>query len=83
MRLPSFPVLILFLLHSVEFASAHWDRYGEIPAPTPAPLLDRDDRFKDGSVLMETNLGYERNGTAKRNLALGERQVCDRPGPQG
>ena len=73
-------VLTLSLLHSVGFVTGHWEigldggLYGETPRPTNEPLLYRDD-FKHGAVLMETSLGYQRNGTTRRDLALGARQV--------
>ena len=58
------------------------DLYGEIlrPTPTPTPeiLLYRDE-FKNGSILMETRLGYPSNGTSRKDLALGLRQVCHLP----
>ena len=75
-------LLTFSLLHSVLLVSGRWgtglegDLYGEIPRPTPDPLLYRDD-FKHGSILMETRPGRERNGTARRDLTLGPRAVCD------
>jgi hypothetical protein len=87
MRLVS-PLLSLSLLHSVGSVSARWeagldgDLYGEIPNPTPAPLLDQD-RFKHGSILMETSLGHRRNETSRRDLALGARAVCGLLGHMG
>jgi len=81
MRLLSF-VLSFWLLRSVGSVSARWetgldgDLYGEIPRPTLEPLLYRDE-YKHQDILMETRLGYQRNRTSRRNLALGERQVCD------
>ena len=87
MRLSS-SLFALSLLHSVRLASGreeiglYGDLYGEIPRPTSEPLLSRD-VFKHGAVLMETRLGYRRNGTSSRNFALGARQVCDLPGARG
>ena len=87
MRLSS-SLFTFSLLHSVRLASGREEiglyggLYGEIPRPTPEPLRSRDE-FKHGAVLMETRLGYRRNGTSGRNFALGARQVCDLPGPRG
>ena len=84
MRL-QFSILTLFLLHSARFVSARWetgldgDLYGEIPRPTSEPLLYRDE-FRHGAILMETQLGHERNGTTRRDTGLGSRQVGDPPG---
>jgi hypothetical protein len=80
-------LLTFSLLHSVGLVSGRdvdadgldWD--AEIPRPTPEPLLYRDE-FKRGPLLMETNLGYPRNGTLRREHALGARGVCDRHGPR-
>ena len=78
---PLSSVLTFSLFHSVGFVTGHWetgldgDLYGEIPRPTNQPLLYRD--INHGAVLMETSLGHERNGTTRRNLALGARQVYD------
>lgn len=74
--------LTFFLVHSIRivFVTGHWetgldgDLYGEAPRPTNEPLLYRG--FNHGAVLMETNLGHQRNVTARRNLVLGARQVC-------
>ena len=80
MRPPS-SVLTFSLLHGVGFVTGHWetgldgDLYGEIPRPTNQPLLYRG--LNHGAVLMETGLGYPRNGTTRRDLALGARQVYD------
>ncbi len=78
-----YPSLLTFsLLHSIGLASGRVeirvDRelYGELPKPTPEPLLSRDE-LKRGAILMETRLGYPPNGTSRRNFALGARQVCD------
>jgi len=81
-------VLTFSLFQNVGFVSGRWetgldgDLYGEVPRPTTEPLLYRDE-FKHGAVLMETRLGSPRNGTTRRDLALGSRQVCDPSGPQG
>ena len=78
---PFSSVLIFSLLHSIRFVTGHWETgldgnlYGEIPRPTNQPLLYRD--INHGAVLMETSLGRERNGTTRRGLALGARQVYD------
>ena len=84
MRL-QFSILTFFLLHSARLVSARWetgldgDLYGEIPRPTSEPLLYRDE-VRHGAILMETQLGYERNGTTRRDTGLGSRQVGDPPG---
>ena len=78
---PFSSVLAFSLLHSVGVVIGHWetgldgDLYGEISRPTNQPLLYRD--LNHGAVLMETGLGYLRNGTTRRDLALGARQVYD------
>jgi len=80
MRPPSL-VFTFSLLYGVRFVSGRWqsgidgDLYGEIPEPTPE-LLYRDES-KHGAILMETSLGSPRNGTTRRDLKLGARQVCD------
>ena len=76
---PFSSLLTFSLLHSVLLVSGRWetgDLDGDIPRPTPDPLLYRDD-FKHGAILMETRPGRERNGTARRDLTLGPRQVWD------
>jgi hypothetical protein len=87
LKMKLFTFLLTFsFLHSVGLVSGRdadadgldWD--AGIPRPTPEPLLYREE-FKRGPLLMETNLGYPRNGTSRRDLALGARQVCDRHGP--
>ena len=81
-------LLTLCLLHSLGFASGHWepgldgDQHGEIPRPTPDPLLYQD-KFAHGPILMEIRLGSQGNRTSPRDLALGARQVCNPPGAQG
>ena len=49
--------------------------YEEVPEPTE-PLLYRDELTR-GSILIETKLGHQRNGTRRRDTGLGERSVCD------
>jgi hypothetical protein len=74
-------LLTLSLLHYVVLVSGRWETgldYGEIPGPTPEPLLYRDES-ELGGILMEISLGGERHGTARRDLALGARQVWDTP----
>ena len=81
-------LLTFFFLHSEGLAFSRekigldGDLYGDIPRPTPEPLLSRD-KFKHGAVLMETRFGYRRHETSRRNFALGARQVCDLPGARG
>jgi hypothetical protein len=77
-----FPLLTFSLLHSLGLVSGRrLDGDGETPRPTPEPLLYRDE-FKHGAILMETSLGSPRNGTSRRDLALGARQVCDPHSPR-
>lgn len=83
-----YSLLAFSLLHSDGFVSGRWeigldgDENEEIPRPTSEPLLSPDE-FVNGFVLMETRLGYPRNGTLRRDLALGARQVGGPPRAQG
>lgn len=82
MRLSPF-LLTSSLLHGVGLVYGRWEAELDgnlvdeaIPRPTPEPLLYQ----ANGPTLMETRLGYPRNGTARRDLALGSRQVWVSPG---
>jgi len=53
-------------------------QYGDLPRPTPEPVLYQDE-FRHGPILKEFRPGHLRNGTSRNDLALGARQVCDPP----
>ncbi len=80
--------MILFSSLLTGLASGRWeigldgDQNEEIARPTSEPLLSADE-FIHGFTLMETRLGHPRNGTLRRDLALGARQVGGPPEAQG